>query len=400
MTRRILHVDTGLLLRGGQRQVLLLMAALRERGWDSVLAAPPDGTLSRHARRDGFACIPFNPRADVDLPSALRLGLAAEKEGLKLWHAHSARAHAVARLGLSWPISARQRKRRRLVVTRRTGMAVKGGPYHRLKYRDPRIERFIAISESVAGRLQAGGVDTGRINLVPSAVDVERFRSSAHAHLGDTPMPAAFDPELRNRVREEFGIPGGGFLVGAAGALVYGKGFDLLLKAASEACLEEPALYFVVAGEGPERKALEMELSSYGLGEHFRFLGRRKDLPRLYHGLDLFCMPSRQEGLGGAVLEAFAAGVPVLASDAGGLAELLQPGSTGHRVPRGDPNALAASLVKICRNPEPARAMARNAWDCALNQFSVARMAEAVERIYDSLEMNGGHNAAAATVGG
>jgi len=252
----------------------------------------------------------------------------------------------------------------------------------------------------VAGRLQTGGVDMGRIHLVPSAVDGGRFRSSAHAHLGDTPLPVAFDSELRQRVRDEFGIPEGGFLVGAAGALERGKGFDLLLKAASEACLEEPALYFLVAGEGPERKALDMELTSYGLGDHFRFLGRRKDLPRLYHALDLFCMPSREEGLGGAVLEAFAGGVPVLASDAGGLAELLQPGKTGTQVPQGDSEALAKALVEICRKPEPARAMARAAWDCALNQFSVTRMAEAVERIYDSLEMNGDPDVVAATAGG
>ena len=101
-----------------------------------------------------------------------------------------------------------------------------------------------------------------------------------------------------------------------------------------------------------------------------------------------------------AVLEAFAAGVPVLASDAGGLAELLQPGVTGRRVPRDDLAALAEALLEAVRNPEHGRAMALNAYQCAVKQFSTGRMAEAMERIYDSLGMDGDRPRAAASAGG
>jgi L-malate glycosyltransferase len=400
MTQRVLHLDTGRLLRGGQRQVLMLMVALRERGWDSVLAAPMMGTLSRRARDEGFEVINFNPRNDLDLGAALRLGVTAERENLRLWHAHSSRAHGVARLGLSWPISARSRHRRRLVVTRRTAFISKSNPLKRLKYRDTRVESYIAISGAVSDRLQDLGIGEDRISLVPSAVDMRRFRSAAHTHFADTPEPTDHDPELRQRLRDELGVPEDGFLVGAAGALDRSKGFDILLQAASRACMDAPSLYFAVAGEGPQRATLLAELNRLGMAEHFRLLGRRKDVHRLFHAFDLFCMPSREEGLGSAVLEAFASGVPVLASDAGGLAELLHPGKTGSRVARDDVTALKEALVSICLNPEPARAMARQAWELAAGRFSVIGMAEAVERVYHSLDMNGGPTRNTATAGG
>ncbi len=400
MTRRVLHLDTGRLLRGGQRQVLMLMVALRDRGWESFLAAPKTGTLARRARDEGFEVIPFNPRNDLDLSAALRLGAAAEDRNLRLWHAHSSRAHGVARLGLSWPVSPRNRNRRRLVVTRRTAFISKSNPLKRLKYRDHRVERYIAISGAVGDRLRELGIGEERIHLVPSAVDMRRFRSAAYSHLEDIPEPQEHDPGLRDLLRAELGVPEGGFLVGAIGALDKSKGFDILLRAASTACMDAPSLYFAVAGEGPERVALHTELKQLGLSEHFRLLGRRKDIHRLFHAFDLFCMPSREEGLGSTVLEAFASGVPVLASDAGGLAELLKPGRTGGRVARDDVTALKEALVSICANPEPARAMARQAWELASERFSVAGMAEAVEQVYHSLEKNGGPTRTAATAGG
>ena len=398
MSRAVLHLDTGLTLRGGQRQVLLLMRALRDRGWRNTLAAPPDSTLAQRAAAEGFALLPFAPRNDLDLVAAWRLGRAADEAGLDLWHAHSARAHSQARLALSWPLAA---PRRRLVVTRRNAFRGRTGLSHRIKYRDERVSRYVAISRAVAEGLAARGVSLSRIQLVPDAVDPAVYAAAAQAQLGDQilALPSA-DPSLREQVRQEFGFPPDAFVVGAAGALDPSKGHDLLLRAASRASIQEPRLHVVIAGEGPERDRLASESAHLGMGEHFRLLGQRGDVPRLLAGLDLFCMPSREEGLGSAVLEAFAAGVPVLASDAGGLAELLQPGVTGRRVPRDDLAALAEALLEAVRSPEHGRAMALNAYQCAVKQFSTGRMAEAMERIYDSLGMDGDRPRAAASAGG
>jgi len=398
VSRTVLHLDTGSLMRGGQRQVLLLMRALRERGWRNVLATPPRSALSIRAKKEGFERVPFSPRGDLDLLAAFRLGLAAAEVGIPLWYAHTARAHGVARLALSWP---RRDSRRRLLVTRRTAFARRGGPFHGIKYRDRHIDAYIAISEAVAAGLSEFGVATRRIRLVPDAVEPEPFQAAARFHLGDevTP-PDRFDPALRDALRESLGAPASAYLVGAAGALDSSKGFDLLIQAASEATVEEPRLHFAVAGEGPQREALELQIKRLGLTEHFLLLGRRKDLPDLMAAFDLFCMPSREEGLGSAVLEAFAAGLPVLASDAGGLAELLQPGITGSRFPQGDAAALAERLVQAVRKHEEGLEMARVARRRVLVEFGTGRMAEAVERVYHSLGMGAGQSRAKARAGG
>lgn len=382
--RAVLHLDTGKLLRGGQRQVLLLMGALRARGWRCVLAAPPGSALAKAAHAVNFETFAFSPRGDLDLLAAWRLSREAAARDLKLWHAHSARAQAQASLALGWGIGG---GRRRLVVTRRTAFPRRPGLAHRLKYGDRRIGRYLAISEAVAAGLQERGVSLARIRLVPSAVDAARFAAAARAQLGEAvPAPPDMEPNLREaqreRLRRELGLPAEAFLVGAAGALDASKGYDLLLKAASRACVEAPQLHVLVAGEGPERARLEEETRLLGMGEHFRLLGRREDLPQLFAALDLFCMPSREEGLGSVVLEAFAAGLPVLASDAGGLAELVQPGITGRRVPRGNSRALALALLEALREPERNRELALAAYECARRQFGVERMVEAVERIY------------------
>lgn len=385
--RAVLHLDTGRLLRGGQRQVLLLMLALRERGWRCVLAAPPGSALGEAAAAEGFEAFAFAPRGDLDLLAAWRLSREAAARDLKLWHAHSARAQAQASLALGWSVG---KGRRRLVVTRRTAFPRRPGLAHRLKYGDRRIGRYLAISEAVADGLQERGVSLARIRLVPSAVDAARFAAAVHAQLGDAaPAPPNADPGLRERLRAELraelGLPAEAFLVGAAGALDASKGYDLLLKAASRACVEEPRLHVLVAGAGPRRARLEEEIRLLGMGEHFHLLGRRDDLPQLFAALDLFCMPSREEGLGSVVLEAFAAGLPVLASDAGGLAELVLPGLTGRRVPRGNSRALAQALLEAIREPERNRRLALAAYESAIRQFGVERLVEAVERIYVSV---------------
>ncbi len=391
--RAVLHLDTGRLLRGGQRQVLMLMCALRERGWTNVLAAPPGSALAESARAEGFAGFAFAPRGDLDLLAAWRLSRVAARQGLELWHAHTARAQAIASLGLGWAPLAR----RRLLVTRRTAFARQGGLGHRLKYGDRRIQCYIAISEAVAAGLVARGVGRSRIHLVPSAVDPAPLVGAARAQLGEAaPLPAGYDPELRRAQRDALGLPAGAFLVGAAGALDRSKGFDILLCAASIACVQAPQLHVVVAGEGPEHQRLDDEARLLGMGEHFRLLGRRYDLPRLFAALDLFCMPSREEGLGSVVLEAFAAGVPVLASDAGGLAELLETGVSGRSVPRGDPEALAQQLLAALGAPEEGRRMALAARERALGQYGIERMAQAVEGIYGSLDAGRGRPASAA----
>src|SRR5262249_14001014 len=131
-----------------------------------------------------------------------------------------------------------------------------------------------------------------------------------------------------------------------AANLVRRKGVDVLLAAIAEiAARSRCALW--IAGEGPERAALSAEATRLGVADRVTFLGRRSDVPDLLEACDVFALPSRQEGLGVAALEAMARGRPVVASAVGGLAEIVAPEETGYLVAPGDAPALGAAIERV-----------------------------------------------------
>ncbi len=138
--------------------------------WDVRLASPADGEVAKRAVAAGVPHIPFHPRQDYDLLSGLRLARMLEKDEIDILHAHHSRAHAVglASLYLS-------KRRPVFLVTRRVSFALSKNPFSRLKYRNPRIDSFIAVAESVREKLVEGGVDPNRVVTIKSGVDTEAF---------------------------------------------------------------------------------------------------------------------------------------------------------------------------------------------------------------------------------
>jgi glycosyltransferase involved in cell wall biosynthesis len=162
-------------------------------------------------------------------------------------------------------------------------------------------------------------------------------------------------------------------------AIVYlSRALALLQKDTSSFRLE-------IAGSGPERYALEREVQSHCLGNRVRFLGWEADLMRLMAGWDIYVQPSVGEPFGITALEAMAAGLPVVATRAGGLPELVEDGRTGWLVPPRDPGALADRLGALLLNPEQRRRMGAAGRERARQNFSVDRMVESISNIYDEV---------------
>ncbi|PKN49481.1 MAG: hypothetical protein CVU63_02030 [Deltaproteobacteria bacterium HGW-Deltaproteobacteria-20] len=167
------------------------------------------------------------------------------------------------------------------------------------------------------------------------------------------------------------------------GVLVYRRSVSLLLlEAAREVVAKEPRARFVLAGEGPLRAELERTASDLGLGDRFRFLGYRSDMPRVISALDVYVLSSLWEGLPLALLEALAMGKPVVATRVGGNPEVVDHGVNGFIVPPRDASALAQALLKTCRDD----AFRRNARDVNRTrfetQFSLQAMVSAHEKLY------------------
>ena len=174
-----------------------------------------------------------------------------------------------------------------------------------------------------------------------------------------------------------------GVVIGTACRLELIKGLGYLLQAAVPLVSQFPDLRLEIAGDGNLRAALEDECSGLGISGQVAFLGWQEDLTPVMAGWDIFALPSLDEGFGFAALEAMAAGLPVVATNVGGLPELLVDGQTGWLVPARDPAMLADCLKRLIADGEKREAMGAAGRRRARQEFSLSRMVEQILAVYN-----------------
>jgi glycosyltransferase involved in cell wall biosynthesis len=207
-----------------------------------------------------------------------------------------------------------------------------------------------------------------KITLVPNAIDLRRFSTGML---------------LRRESRVWLGLPQDGPVIAGVGRLNPQKNFSLFLDIAAALAPKFPEVRFLLAGEGPEESMLREKANALGLGERVVFSGYVADTRRVYVAADLLLMPSRFEGLPMTLLEAMAMGLPVVASNLDGIAEVVADGREGFLVDPGDTASFVDRISRILENPALATDFATHARKKIEARFSVERMTSAVEAIYD-----------------
>lgn len=345
---------------GGQRQVSGLCAFLRDRGHEVKLVCRPGSELESWASETGIEFIPVEMKSTLSLGSILALRSVIARERPDIVHLHASRAHVLG------SAAARLAGAKVVIVTRRMD-----DPIH-MVWPNTRAygnwtTAIVAISGAVRDVMIDGGVDSSKIRLVASGADVSRFEAA-------TP-----DPELRLRLGVEPAIP----LVCAAATLVERKGIRHLIEAAAILERRRTPVHLVIGGDGEQRPQLEVLARERGVGASF--VGFYADMPSLLASVDVFVMASLSEGLGVAVLEAMAAGKPVVASAVGGLRESVIDGVTGYSIPAADPQALAEGIAKIIANPAMAAEFGSAGRARARANYSLENMASGNESLYYEL---------------
>jgi glycosyltransferase involved in cell wall biosynthesis len=232
------------------------------------------------------------------------------------------------------------------------------------------MDRVVCVSEAQAAKVQRAGVKAEKVQVIPNAVDPERF--------------AEADPACARKLQRYFRRPPS-HIVGAAGRLSPEKGFNILIDAAAEVVRQEPEVGFVIFGEGPCREALVRQIRQADLAGSVALAGFRTDLDRFLSHFDLFVLPSFTEGMPNVILEAFAASVPVVATDAGGTSELVEDGRTGFLVPPGDAVALAGRILEGVRSPDRLRDLALAGRERVLERHTFSAQAEDYLALVDEL---------------
>lgn len=344
-----------------------LAVGMQRRGVRSWVAARPRSQLAAALAGEGMPVVALSPAFEWDPVAVARLRGLLRMVRADVVHAHAAHAVATAALA-SCGTGAR------LLVSRRVALPLRRNPASRWKY--ARSARFIAVSERVRGTLCAGGVAPERVCVVRSGVDlgqpVRRASAATLGTLGVTPgralvvmvsslIPPHKDPET--------------FLVALAAAREAGAPFQALL-----------------VGDGPLAGKAERLRRELGLEEVVRLTGFRRDAVELLAAADVAVLSSRDEGLGTTLLDAMAAGVPVVATAAGGVREIVRDGLDGVLVPVGDGRALGAAVARVLRDPG-LRAVLAAAGRRRVQQFSMDRTVEGTLEVYRSLGRPGGPEA-------
>jgi glycosyltransferase involved in cell wall biosynthesis len=365
------HIDTSRTWRGGQRQVLLTVLGLRERGHRAVLIAHPEGELARRAS-EGHDLIRLAPRAEIDLHAGWKLSRILKELRPEIVHVHDPHAVALASLALSFSTA---KECPGLVASRRVAFHLKGHAFSRWKYHQ--VDCFIAASEAIRQMLIADGVDPSKVVTVFEGIDVDRVRA---------------EPIVN--IHAEFWLPTHAPIVGAVGALTQEKGHKYLIDAAALVVRDVPDARFVILGEGDLRPALERHVKELRLEKHVLLPGFRADILSFVRAFDLFVMCSLHEGLGTSLLDAMAASKATVASDTGGIPEVVARGETGLLVPPRDHHALAKAIVRLLKDSDTREAMGHAGLERVRKVFSVERMVERTLEVYR--QYAGEHHADAA----
>lgn len=229
---------------------------------------------------------------------------------------------------------------------------------------------FTAVSwPSLRFAVEKEGVAADRTTVIPNGIDHRQW-----THLPD-----------RREAREALNIPDQAVVVGTVGRLTEQKGQRYLIQAAHKVVSRQPDALFLIAGYGPLEETLKQQAEDAGVAEQVRFLGYRPAVKQLLAAFDLFVLPSLWEGMSNAVLEAMAAGLPVVATRVDGNTEQVADGLTGLLVPPADAESLAEALLDLITDPDRREAMGRRGRERVTSLFPMQRMTSTTLALYERL---------------
>ena len=360
---KILHINTEKTWRGGEQQTLYLLKVLRERGVFCHLVCQPGSPMALKALEAGLAVYPVLMRGEGDPIASFHIRNLIKTVQYDIVHSHTSHAHTLAYFA---SLGCRVCR----LVTRRVDFSIFRHSFLRLsgiKYRHM-ADFFIAISHKIKAVMISDGIAAERISVVHSGIDLQRFAGVSGAHL-----------------ISEFNLAPGEKVVINVAHLAGHKGQQYLVRAIPRIVEKFPNVRFFIVGKGELLAELEALAASLGITHELIFTGFRDDVGAFYKIADIFAMSSVQEGLGTAVLDALAEGKAVVATDCGGIPEIIHDGKTGRLVEPANPEALARGIIDLLSNPEQAARLGARGRAMVQSKFSIETMAENNLAVYRKL---------------
>lgn len=363
MKVRLLHVITRLPVGGAERLIADTVRKLDRKRYESLVCCiQARGEIAAEIERAGVAvlCLERMQSRRFDWGAIGALARLLHGERIDLMHSHLYHANLYGRLAcLRAGVPA-------VVSVHNTYTAPKLHRRLMNRFLARRTQRVIAVSEDIKRDLMRhDAIPAERIAVINNGVDFDRLATQTSRALA----------------RARLGIPEATVALGCVARLEEQKGHRFLLEAMT--LLKDLPLRLFIVGDGRLRADLEQRAASLGVAHSTVFLGMRQDIPDVLKALDIYAMPSLWEGLSIALLEAMAAGLPAVASDVGGVQQVLGDDEYGIRVPAANPGALAQAIRSLAENRERRTGLGSLARRRALDSFSLDTTLLALTRVYD-----------------
>lgn len=350
---------------GAQEHVFSLMTRLDLARFDASVVSLSPGSAVRKLERAGFEVLVIDEPDEAVAVGMLTARLVETRPDVV--HTHMYRADIIGTKAVMALANAGHR-RPYLVSTVHSSRIRSMEDRETLRRLTPEMDQLIAVSKSIERKIADEHRDGAPVRLIYNGVDLDRY---------DHQEPCC-------TLRDEYGMEPGSQIVGVVARLEPEKGHLTLLDAWPHVLRSVPDAYLLMVGEGSQREALAARAAENRVAHRVVFTGRRDDVPAVTAALDVAVLPSHREAQGLSILEAMALSRPVVASDVGGIPEMIEDGVTGLLVPHDQPEALAAAIVRLLTDHSLADTIARAAHDLVHDRFCVQLMVRSVEEIYTS----------------
>jgi len=349
---------------GAQEHLYSLVSRLDHDRYDASIVSLSPGSAVRKLQRAGFDVLVIDEPDDAIAVGALAAHLAELRPDVI--HNHMFRAETVGTRA-AMALAEIGHRRPYVVSTVHSSRVRSEEDRDLLRQLTPHMDQVIAVSRMIEAKLENEGRTAAPVRLIYNGVDLSRY---------DHTEPCCTLPE-------EYGMEPGSQIVGVVARLEPEKGHATLIEAWPQVLRAVPDAYLLIVGEGSRREALEAQARDMRVAHRVVFTGRRDDVPSVTAALDVAVLPSYREAQGLSILEAMALSRPVVASNVGGIPEMIEDGVTGLLVPPHDADGLARSISRLLLDHPLADTLARAGHDLVHDRFCVELMVSEIQAIYD-----------------